>query len=136
IQVMADPVASPSGFPFQVVRLDGSLSDPIVYGKRKRSCSLGYLVEAYKTTRGGIGFRCPSEPVKAYVRKGGEEASTERRVCLCNGLAATAKDGQRTEEPDAAPIVTLGQDQGFIRDLLRCGEGAYSAEDVIRSILG
>ena len=135
IKVMADPVASPSGFPFQVVRLDGSLSDPIVYGKRRRSCSLGYLVEAYKTTKGGIGFRCPAEPVKAYVRKGGAEESTESRVCLCNGLAATAKDGQRPESPNEAPIVTLGQDQAFIRNLLRCGDGSYSAEDVIRSIL-
>jgi NAD(P)H-dependent flavin oxidoreductase YrpB (nitropropane dioxygenase family) len=135
IQVMANPVVSPSGFPFQVVRLDGSLSDPIVYGKRKRSCSLGYLVEAYKTPKGGIGFRCPAEPVKAYVRKGGDLESTERRVCLCNGLAATAKDGQRAEAADAAPIVTLGQDQGFIRSLLPSAEGAYSAEDVIRSIL-
>ena len=136
IQVIANPLVSPSGFPFQVVSLDGSLSDPIVYGKRKRSCSLGYLVEAYKTTKGGIGFRCPAEPVKAYVRKGGALESTERRVCLCNGLAATAKDGQRAEAADAAPIVTLGQDQGFIRSLLPSAEGAYSAEDVIRSILG
>jgi len=135
IQVTANPVVSPSGFPFQVVRLDGSLSDPIVYGKRKRSCSLGYLVEAYKTPKGGIGFRCPAEPVKAYVRKGGAEESTERRVCLCNGLAATAKDGQRADGETGAPIVTLGQDQGFIRSLLPSAEGAYSAEDVIRSIL-
>jgi hypothetical protein len=69
------------------------------------------------------------------VRKGGDLESTERRVCLCNGLAATAKDGQRAEAADAAPIVTLGQDQGFIRSLLPSAEGAYSAEDVIRSIL-
>jgi nitronate monooxygenase len=67
LHVMANPVVSPSGFPFQVVQLEGSLSDPIVYGARRRSCSLGYLVEAYKTSKGRIGFRCPAEPVKAYV---------------------------------------------------------------------
>ena len=63
IRVMANPLVSPSGFPFQVVDLEGSLSDPAVYGARKRSCSLGYLVEAYKTTKGDISFRCPSDPI-------------------------------------------------------------------------
>ncbi|MEX2553518.1 MAG: nitronate monooxygenase, partial [Actinomycetota bacterium] len=135
IEVMANPVVSPSGFPFQVVRLEGSLSDPVVYGARKRSCSLVYLVEAYKTTRGGIGFRCPAEPLKAYLKKGGDADSTQGRVCLCNGLAAASKDGQRTEAAIEPPIVTLGQDHSFIRSMLPSADGSYSAEDVIRSIL-
>lgn len=135
IRVMANPLVSPSGFPFQVVDLEGSLSDPDVYGARKRSCSLGYLVEAYKTTKGDISFRCPSEPVPTYVAKGGDVENTKGRVCLCNGLASTAKDGQRLESANEPPIVTLGQDQSFIRSLLRSADGSYSAEDVIRSIL-
>ena len=135
IRVMANPLVSPSGFPFQVVDLEGSLSDPAVYGARKRSCSLGYLVEAYKTTKGDISFRCPSEPVPTYVAKGGDVENTKGRVCLCNGLASTAKDGQRLESANEPPIVTLGQDQSFIRSLLPSAEGSYSAEDVIRSIL-
>jgi NAD(P)H-dependent flavin oxidoreductase YrpB (nitropropane dioxygenase family) len=135
IEVMANPVVSPSGFPFQVVRLEGSLSDSVVYGARKRSCSLGYLVEAYRTTRGGIGFRCPAEPVKAYVKKGGDADSTQGRACLCNGLAAASKDGQRTEAASEPSIVTLGQDHSFIRSMLPSEDGSYSAEDVIRSIL-
>ncbi|MEO6196928.1 MAG: nitronate monooxygenase [Dehalococcoidia bacterium] len=135
LHVMANPVVSPSGFPFQVVQLEGSLSDPIVYGARRRSCSLGYLVEAYKTPKGRIGFRCPAEPVKAYVRKGGEPETTEGRVCLCNGLAATSKDGQPTRGPVEGHIVTLGQDQDFVRDLLMEANGSYSAADVISSIL-
>ena len=135
IEVMANPVVSPSGFPFQVVRLEGSLSDSLVYVARKRSCSLGYLVEAYRTTRGGIGFRCPAEPVKAYVKKGGAADSTQGRVCLCNGLAATSKDGQGTEAASEPPIVTLGQDHSFIRSMLPSADGSYCAQDVIRSIL-
>jgi NAD(P)H-dependent flavin oxidoreductase YrpB (nitropropane dioxygenase family) len=135
IEVIANPVVSPSGFPFQVVRLEGSLSDPVVYGARRRSCSLGYLAEAYRTTRGGIGFRCPAEPVKAYVKKGGDADSAPGRVCLCNGLAAASKDGQRTEAASEPPIVTLGQDHSFIRSMLASADGSYSAEDVIRSIL-
>ncbi len=105
--VMADPIVSPSGFPFQVVGLEGSLSDPAVYESRERICSLGYLVEAYRMPRGGIGFRCPAEPVNAYVQKGGDAGSTEGRACLCSGLAAASKDGQRPEAADEPPIVTL-----------------------------
>jgi NAD(P)H-dependent flavin oxidoreductase YrpB (nitropropane dioxygenase family) len=135
IKVMANPVVSPSGFPFQVVDLEGSLSDPIVYGARKRNCSLGYLVEVYKTTSGGIGFRCPAEPVKTYVKKGGTADSTQGRVCICNSLAAASIDGHAGLGAVEPPIVTLGQDHGFIRSLLSSAGGSYSAEDVIRSIL-
>jgi len=135
IEIMANPVVSPSGFPFQVADVEGSLSDPAVYEARKRSCSLGYLVEAYTTRRGGIGFRCPAEPVKAYVKKGGDEGSTEGRVCICNAIAAASTDGERSGAASEPPIVTLGQDQSFIRSLLPSADGSYSSEDVIRSIL-
>ncbi len=135
IKVMANPVISPSGFPFQMVRLEGSLSDPTVYATRKRNCSMGYLVEAYRTARGGIGFRCPAEPVKAYVKKGGDADNTQGRVCICTGLAAASADGQLSETANEPPIVTLGQDQSFIRSMLPSAEGSYSAEDVIRAIL-
>lgn len=135
LHVMANPVVSPSGFPFQVAQLDGTMSDPLVYHARKRSCSLGYLVEAYSKTGGRIGFRCPAEPEKAFVRKGGKEEETKDRVCLCNGLAAASRDGQPTKGPVEKPIVTLGQEQDFIRGLLANGNCSYSAADVISSIL-
>jgi nitronate monooxygenase len=136
VDVMADPVASPSGFPFQVVHLEGSLSDPAVYKGRRRSCSLGYLVEPYRTARGRVGFRCPAEPVKAYVRKGGDEANTEGRICLCNGLAAASKDGQPNPSQAEPFIATFGQDHRFVADLLAVRDGPYSAGDVVSSILG
>jgi NAD(P)H-dependent flavin oxidoreductase YrpB (nitropropane dioxygenase family) len=134
-QVIADPVVSPSGFPFQVVGLEDSLSDAAVYESRPRICSLGYLVEAYRTARGGIAFRCPAEPVRAYVKKGGDAGTTTGRVCLCSGLAEASKDGRRPEAADEPPIVTLGQDLSFIRSLLSDVDGSYSASDVVRSIL-
>ena len=134
LQVLASSVASPSGFPFQVVQLEGTLSDPTVYGKRKRDCTLGYLVHAYKTERGRIGFRCPAEPIAAYLRKGGDVETTEGRVCLCKGLAAAAKDGQPSEGPNEAYIATLGQELSFIHELMPNADGSYSAEDVISFI--
>jgi nitronate monooxygenase len=134
LQVLANPVVSPSGFPFQVVQMEGSLSDRAVYERRKRDCSVGYLVEAYQTKRGRIGFRCPAEPIAAYLRKGGSLEATEGRVCLCNGLAATAKDGQRSDKPGEAFIATLGQEGHFIHELMPDAGGSYSAEDVINFI--
>ena len=134
LQVLASPVVSPSGFPFQVAQMEGTLSDRAVYERRKRDCSLGYLVEAYRTKRGRIGFRCPAEPVAAYLRKGGDVEATEGRVCLCNGLAAAAKDGQRSEGPNEAFIATLGQEGCFIHKLMPDADGSYSAEDVISFI--
>jgi nitronate monooxygenase len=134
LQVLANPVVSPSGFPFQVAQMEGSLSDRAVYERRKRDCSVGYLVEAYTTKRGRMGFRCPAEPIAAYLRKGGSLEATEGRVCLCNGLAAAAKDGQRSDKPDEAFIATLGQEGHFIHELMPDAGGSYSAEDVVNFI--
>jgi hypothetical protein len=96
---------------------------------------VGYLVEAYKGRTGRVGFRCAAEPVNAYVRKGGELEATRGRVCLCNGLAAAAKDGQRPELPDEPFISTLGQEGSFLRQLVPDADASYSAEDVIKFIL-
>ncbi len=134
-EVMADPIVSPSGFPFQVVGLGDSLSILEVYRRRRRACRFGYLVVAYEKPEGGIGFRCPAGPITAYKREGGSVQSTRGKVCLCSGLAATAEASQRPEAPYEPYIVTLGKDLRFIRGLLGSEYGSYSAKDVIRSIL-
>lgn len=135
LEVRTSTTASPSGFPFQVVQLTGSLSDQRVYQARNRVCNVGHLVEAYQKDEGeggGIGFRCPSEPVDAFVRKGGTEASTEGKICLCNGLGAAAG----VINPEAEPFVaTLGKDVAFYREIRTQEDGSYAAEDVVRAIL-
>ena len=70
-RVFTDPSASPTGFPFKVVALEGSLSDAEVYASRERRCDLGYLREIYRRPDGALGYRCPAEPVEDFVRKGG-----------------------------------------------------------------
>jgi nitronate monooxygenase len=135
LQVLASSVASPSGFPFQVAQLEDTLSDPKLYDNRKRDCSLGYLVEAYEPKKGHIGFRCPAEPIPAYVKKGGNMGDAEGRVCLCTGLAAAVKDGQPTEASDEACITTLGQEQSYVHELMLSADGSYSVEDVVSYIL-
>ena len=138
LEIKTSATASPSGFPFQVVQLEGSLSEPCVYESRDRLCNIGHLAEAYQMGEiegGGIGFRCPAEPVSAFVRKGGNAAETEGRVCLCNGLGAAAGHGHQTRSGVEPIIVTLGKDLGFYNRLGVHPDGSYSAEEVVRTIM-
>lgn len=132
LKVRNNPAASPTAFPFKVADLPGTLSAPTVVESRRRVCDLGYLRTSYRTPTHAIGYRCPAEPEAAYVRKGGDAADTDGKLCLCNGLLATIGLGQRrpggTAEP---PVVTLGQDLGFLDDLSPSGE-AYTASDVVK----
>ena len=91
----------------------------------------------YKTESGSIGYRCPAEPLRAYSDiKGGRPANTEGRLCLCNGLLATAGLPQyraKSEYQEPA-LVTAGSDFGGVRDLMDrlAPEGTfYTAADVV-----
>jgi len=111
LTVKNDPRASPTGFPFKVASLQGTQSETAVYEDRPRLCDLSYLRSAYEKDDGEVGYRCPSEPVHMYLKKGGTEAATEGRKCLCNGLMANIGLGQKRKDGYAETrIVTLGQD--------------------------
>lgn len=130
-RVRTDPAASPTGFPFKVVDLPGTLSDPSRYAARERICDLGYLRRPYRQADGSVGYRCPAEPVDDYVRKGGLAADTVNRKCLCNGLAATVGAGQWNNGMAESALVTAGTD---LRPLVRFaapGSDSYTAADVI-----
>lgn len=133
--VRTDPRASPTGFPFKVVDAPGTLSQPEMYEARRRVCDLGYLREAYRTDDGGIGHRCPAEPVADYVRKGGDAADTLDRKCLCNALMADVGLAQvRKRGGEELPLVTSGDDLQAVLPLI--GEDAsYGAGDVISYLL-
>lgn len=139
LDVFADPNASPSGYPFNVVQLPNTLSDEEVFDNRTRVCSAGYLRHAYRRLDGEIGFRCPAENVADYVKKGGKIADTEGSKCLCEGLLATAGfprlvpdgHGHRKEEP---PIVTFGKDYQSFRDFITSRNGSITAEDIVRHL--
>lgn len=136
LRVQADPLVSPTGFPFKVAHLSGTLADDDVYTERRRDCDIGYLRVPYRTKNGGIGYRCPAEPIKAYVRKGGDPEDTTGRRCLCNGLAAAVGLGQRL--PTGAvepPIVTIGQDLSFLPALIGPDRIDYSAREVVDYLL-
>jgi nitronate monooxygenase len=137
VRVFTDPLASPSGFPFKVVQLEGTVSDEVIYEDRPRVCDLGYLREAYRTPEGTIGFRCAAEPVSVFVSKDGEIADTEGKKCICNALIATmghpqARAGGKFIE---AGIVTSGDDLGNLTRFMPQGGTEYHAADVIRILL-
>lgn len=137
LDVVTDPIASPTGFPFKVLSLPGSLSEEAVYHQRDRVCDLGFLRRAYRRPDGTLGWRCQGEKVGAFVQKGGCEEDTVGRKCVCNGLLANIDLGQVRDagwcEP---PLVTSGDDvRGITRFLPSLTATSYSARDVIRHLL-
>lgn len=134
-RVMTDPVASPTNFPFKVVRVAGSTSEADVYSARPRICDLGYLREAYRTGEGTIGYRCSAEPVTTYVAKGGKPETTAGRKCLCNGLMANIGHPQVRNGYVEHGLVTSGNDLNALAPFLPAGGCIYSAADVVNKLM-
>ncbi|MDB6024661.1 MAG: 2-nitropropane dioxygenase [Verrucomicrobiales bacterium] len=136
-RVFTDPVASPTGFPFKVLQMDGTLSDLARVEARPRICDLGYLRQNYRKADGTIGYRCPAEPVDDFIRKGGTLEQTVGRICVCNGLTATVGLAQIRGGNEAEPaLLTAGNDVANLSRFLRSGEDSYSATDVVNYLLG
>jgi nitronate monooxygenase len=135
-QVFTDPLASPTGFPFKVLQMPGTLSDPAVNQNRVRLCDLGYLRHAYRKEDGTLGYRCPAEPTEDFVRKGGAAKETEGRQCVCNGLVATIGLAQVRDvsNPDL-PLITAGNDVAHIANFAAPGRDSYSAAEVVQRLL-
>ncbi|MHB1930022.1 MAG: nitronate monooxygenase [Acidimicrobiales bacterium] len=137
LHVRTDPLASPTGFPFKVAHLPGTVADHDTYARRRRVCDVGYLRVPYRRADGTIGYRCPAEPIRAYTRKGGRIEDTEGRRCLCNGLIAAIGLAQcRPDGTPEPPLVTIGQDLSFLPRLTGPGRSGYGASDVIGYLLG
>ncbi len=135
-KVFTDPLASPTGFPFKVAQVEGTLSDDSVYAARPRICDLGFLREAYRTAEGKVDFRCPGEPVTLYVSKGGKLENTVGRKCLCNALVANIGHAQIRNGKHVEPgMITSGDDLRNVPQFLPAGRISYSAADVIGRIL-
>ena len=135
-EVMTDPLASPTGFPFKVLQIDGSLSDQAVYQDRSRVCDLGFLREAYRKSDGSLGWRCPAEPTESFARKGGAAEATVGRKCVCNGLMASIGLGQTRRGNPEPSLVTCGNDVASIRQFLpHKNASSYHAADVIERLL-
>ncbi len=135
-KVFTDPSASPTGYPFKVAQLEGTVSEREVYLARPRICDLGFLREAYRTETGTIDYRCAGEPVTVYLSKGGLQEDTVGRKCLCNALVANighpqVRGGKYTE----TGLVTCGDDLSGIPRFLPPHKTTYHAADVIAKLL-
>ncbi len=133
--VHTDPLASPTGFPFKVLQLTNTISNPTRYAGRPRVCDLGYLRQAFTKPDGTIDYRCAAEPIGNFVRKGGTREAAEGRKCLCNGLLATVGLGQIHGSYPEPAIVTVGNDVAYLSRYLEPDRTCYHAADVIKIIL-
>jgi len=118
LDVRTDAAASPTGFPFKVAQLGGTLAEDAVYEQRPRLCDLGYLRTPYAREGGAVGYRCPAEPIDVYVRKGGTAEHAEGAKCLCNALMTDVGLGQHRKDGYVEqPLLTLGADLAGARRL-------------------
>lgn len=134
--VFTDPRASPTGFPFKVARLEGTLSEDDIYKARSRVCDLGYLRTVYRKEDGSIGYRCTAEAVDVYTAKGGVTDDTIGRKCLCNALMSNIDHPQlRPGGYVEKPLITTGNDLVDIAKVMVHGKNSFTAEDVINYLL-
>lgn len=131
LRVRTDFASSPTGFPFKLVEMNGTVSDEKTYAERERICDLGYLRQLYAKSESNVGYRCPGEPEKAFLAKGGTMDGTVGKRCLCNGLLATVGLGQIRDGVSEPPIVTSGDDYSFLPHVTRGNGVDYGAADVI-----
>ena len=133
LDLLTDPQASPTGYPFKVLT---RRSDPPPETPPLRLCDIGSLRTAYRRSDGRVGYRCPAEPVEAYVAKGGDAADTVGRRCLCNTLLANVGRGQiRPDGSTVPPLITAG-DQVLVLGEFLDGRDSYTADDVLAYLLG
>ncbi|MBT6146138.1 MAG: hypothetical protein HOH74_11945, partial [Gemmatimonadetes bacterium] len=118
--------------PFKVVPLEGTGSEQSVYEGRPRICDLGYLRVPAKTDDDKIVFRCASEPIADFVKKGGDEEATTGRKCLCNALMANVGQAQLQKTGfTETPLLTSGDDVIMVTRFLKGGATSYTAKQVI-----
>jgi NAD(P)H-dependent flavin oxidoreductase YrpB (nitropropane dioxygenase family) len=136
LRVRTDHRASPTGFPFKVVEIPGTVGESSTYSARPRLCDLGYLRSSHIDDTGKVTYRCAAEPDDAFLRKGGDEAELTGRMCLCNGLTAAVGLGQeRADGYKEAPLLTLGATTGDVDAMLKDFPNGWSAKDIIDRLM-
>lgn len=134
--VYTDPIISPTGDPFKVVSLKGTVSESAEYRSRQRICDLGFMRQVVRSEDGEAIYRCPSEPIEDWVGKGGDVEEVDGRRCLCNGMMASIGLGQvRPDGTAEKPLLTAGDDLLYLDRFLHDGATSYTARDVVESVL-
>ena len=132
LKISTDATASPTGFPFKVIGMPQTLSEEELYASRTRICDLGYLRTPFKRDNGGIGYRCPAEPMNTYEFKKGDPNQSLGAKCLCNALMADIGLGQlRPDGRIELPLITIGSDLDGPRRLKEIYPGGWSAKNAV-----
>jgi len=134
LRVFTDPEASPTGFPFKIVRLAGSMAEAAVAARRGRVCDLGFL-RTLALCQGKLVHRCPGEPVEDYLAKGGAAVETVGRICVCNGLLGTIGLGQVRLGEREPCLVTAGQDAEELGAWFPAALGGYAAAEAVECLM-
>jgi nitronate monooxygenase len=135
-RVFTDPLVSPTGFPFKVIQVPGTVSDLAPDYHRIHWCDLGFLRRGYRKADGTVGYRCPAEPISDFVRKDGAIGETAGRQCVCNGLTATIGLTQINPGSDPnLPLLTAGNDVARVAEFIQPGRDTYTAAEVIHRVL-
>lgn len=131
--VKADFLASPTGYPFQIVELPGTQSDKEIRRARKPVvCDLKGLVVSCRLPGDQYGYPCPAQPKGLYQRNGGVIEDTTSVICLCNALMATAGLGS----PGERAVVTMGQNlKEFLDELTSPENDHYTAAEAMAYLM-
>lgn len=143
VRVFTHLEASPTGYPIKIARLEETVGDDAEFARRPRVCNLGLLRHIYRKKDEGqgqersdssrLGYRCPAEPLDAWIRKGGSEEEARNARCLCNCLLAAV--GLAMEYAGGyleKPLLVPGEYLESLRELIRKTGLDYTAADVVR----
>ena len=132
LEIRTEPKTSATGFPFKVVQINGTSTDPEIYEARTRKCDLGYLRAPFLRSDGGVGYRCSGEPIATFEFKGGAPGEADGVQCLCNALMANIGLGQvRWGTYHEPALLTLGSDLSGATELSAMHSGCWSSADVV-----
>lgn len=115
LTVRSDRSVSPTGFPFQLAEIPGTMAMDEVFAERGRVCDLSVLSSPYMRADGSIGYRCLGDNETVGEEKFARSEIMRRRIgttgCLCNGLFAAADMGQMNPSRgrEEKSYITLGQ---------------------------
>lgn len=136
LKVTTNLRASPTGFPFKVADLQGSLSEPEAVEARPRLCDLGFLGVPFVKPNGEVDTRCAAEPERPFVRKGGKPEDAAGRLCLCNALMANVGLGQtRATGYVEKPLITLGANLEGPQRLAQLHPDGWTAREALAWLL-
>ena len=135
-EVFTDPLASPTGFPFKVAQLEGTLSDA-AFMRRVRAFVTWDFCAKLTDRRRQSGFPMSGRTGDAVRIQRRKLENTVGRKCLCNALVANigltqVRNGKHLEQP----LITTGDDLKHVTQFLPPGQLSYSAEDVVARLLG